>query len=234
MLTDPRHEEFRKAAVDAIPAWYNPWAHLAFPTLFGLSVVAWCIASIHDLKLWEIALVPALWVLNNANEWRIHKGLLHKRHRIAPILYERHTPLHHRMYTTHQMAIRDRREFRLVLLPSWGIVLLAIGLIVPAALLTAVGLRNIALLYVIVSLLYTLSYEWLHLSYHLPPESRVGRMRLVQILRRHHALHHDPRLMQRYNFNVTVPLWDWVRGTIAPQEALEMVGHPRLRPSEQV
>jgi sterol desaturase/sphingolipid hydroxylase (fatty acid hydroxylase superfamily) len=36
----------------------------------------------------------------------------------------------------------------------------------------------------------------------------------VRILRRHHAIHHDPRLMQRYNFNVTVPLWDWVRGTI--------------------
>jgi sterol desaturase/sphingolipid hydroxylase (fatty acid hydroxylase superfamily) len=36
----------------------------------------------------------------------------------------------------------------------------------------------------------------------------------VRALRRHHAVHHDPELMQRWNFNVTVPLWDLVRGTI--------------------
>jgi len=58
-----------------------------------------------------------------------------------------------------------------------------------------------------------LSYEWLHLSYHLPPESRVGRLRPIRALCRHHALHHDPRLMQRWNFNVTVPFWDWVMRT---------------------
>lgn len=235
-MTDERtasREEFRKAMVAAIPAWYRPWAHFLFPTLFGLVVVALCLSSIRGLALWELGLVPLFWVLNNAAEWRVHRDLLHKRSRIAPILYERHTPLHHRVYSTEDMAIRDRREFRLVLLPSWGIVLIAVGVAVPAGLLWLAGLPNVAALYVAVDLLYTLSYEWLHLSYHLPPESRVGRLRLVQRLRRHHATHHDPRLMQRYNFNVTVPFWDWVRGTIAPQDASEPVGHPRLRPSEQ-
>jgi fatty acid hydroxylase family protein len=232
-LSDPRRNEFRKAMVAAIPGWYSPWAHLAFPTLFGLSVVALCLRSIEGLRTWELLLVPLFWVLNNAGEWRVHRDLLHKRHPLGPILYERHTPLHHRMYTTEQMAIRDLREFRLVLLPSWGIVLLAIGVSVPAAVLWLCGLKNVAMLYVAVDLLYTLSYEWLHLSYHLPPESRVGRMRLVRVLRRHHATHHDPRLMQRYNFNVTVPFWDWVRGTIAPSGAREPVGRPGLRAGEQ-
>jgi sterol desaturase/sphingolipid hydroxylase (fatty acid hydroxylase superfamily) len=61
---------------------------------------------------------------------------------------------------------------------------------------------------------YSVSYEWLHLSYHLPRESGIGRRGVIQRLRRHHAIHHDPRLMQRWNFNVTIPFWDWVRGTI--------------------
>jgi sterol desaturase/sphingolipid hydroxylase (fatty acid hydroxylase superfamily) len=59
-----------------------------------------------------------------------------------------------------------------------------------------------------------LSYEWLHLAYHLPPDGRIGRLRAVAVLRRHHATHHATHLMNRWNFNVTVPLWDWVRGTI--------------------
>jgi sterol desaturase/sphingolipid hydroxylase (fatty acid hydroxylase superfamily) len=63
-------------------------------------------------------------------------------------------------------------------------------------------------------MLYVLSYEWLHLAYHLPQDTVLGRNPLVRVLARHHARHHDPRLMQKWNFNVTVPLWDWVRGTI--------------------
>ena len=38
------------------------------------------------------------------------------------------------------------------------------------------------------------------------------------MLRRHHALHHDPKLMQKWNFNVSLPLWDLVRGTIAREQ----------------
>ena len=49
------------------------------------------------------------------------------------------------------------------------------------------------------------SYEVLHLCYHAPKDSFIGRLSLIRVLRAHHARHHDPRIMQRYNFNVTVP-----------------------------
>jgi sterol desaturase/sphingolipid hydroxylase (fatty acid hydroxylase superfamily) len=61
---------------------------------------------------------------------------------------------------------------------------------------------------------YVVAYEWLHLAYHLPADSRIGRSRFIGWLRRHHATHHTPELMQRWNFNVTVPFADWVLGTI--------------------
>jgi len=67
-------------------------------------------------------------------------------------------------------------------------------------------------------------YEWLHLSYHLPPESWIGRRALIRILKRHHAIHHEPRLMQRWNFNVTLPLWDRVRGTYAKSREAALLG----------
>jgi sterol desaturase/sphingolipid hydroxylase (fatty acid hydroxylase superfamily) len=47
------------------------------------------------------------------------------------------------------------------------------------------------------------------------------RIRSSPWLREQHRRHHHPRLMQRWNFNVTVPLWDWVRGTRVPREVLE-------------
>ena len=60
------------------------------------------------------------------------------------------------------------------------------------------------------------SYEVLHLCYHAPKDSFIGRRKIIRILRTHHARHHDPRRMQKYNFNVTVPLFDWIMGTMAP------------------
>jgi sterol desaturase/sphingolipid hydroxylase (fatty acid hydroxylase superfamily) len=149
--------------------------------------------------------------------------LLHRRSKVAPVLYDRHTPEHHMVYVTDDMAIRNRREMRLVLIPAYGILLLFGGVLLPAAALWLAGLRNVALLFVAVEMAYVLSYEWLHLSYHLPEDSVIGRRRLIRLLRRHHAVHHDPRLMQRWNFNVTVPLWDWIQGTLVKSvgEALE-------------
>jgi len=64
------------------------------------------------------------------------------------------------------------------------------------------------------TMFYVISYEWMHLSYHLPRNSFVGRRWIVRLLRRHHATHHHPPLMQAWNFNVTIPLWDLVRRTI--------------------
>jgi hypothetical protein len=208
-----RGDQLRAELVRATPRWYRPWAHLLFPSLFGLGVVAAALASLRALAAWELAVVPITCILANAVEWHAHKGLLHTRRRWAPVLYDRHTPIHHVVFVRQDMAIRDFRELRLVLLPSFAIGLLFLAT-VPVALALALALsRNAGALYLATSMAYVLSYEWLHLAYHLPAETWLGRRRLIAALRRHHALHHDPRLMQRWNFNVTVPLWDWVRGT---------------------
>jgi hypothetical protein len=218
---DPAEREaLRRKLLDAVPGWYRPWAHFAVPSLFGLGIIAACIVLIRDLSAWELVTLPLSFVVSNINEWRAHKYLLHKRSRLAPVLYDRHTPEHHMVYVTEDMAMRERREFRLVLIPAYGIMLIFVGVSVPATGLWLLGLENVALLFVAAQMAYVLSYEWLHLSYHLPPDSFIGRRRLIRRLRRHHAIHHDPRLMQHWNFNVTVPLWDWVRGTIAREEQL--------------
>ena len=54
----------------------------------------------------------------------------------------------------------------------------------------------------------------MHLAYHLPAQSFIGRLWLIQRLRELHRRHHDPRLMKRWNFNVTLPVFDLLYGTL--------------------
>jgi sterol desaturase/sphingolipid hydroxylase (fatty acid hydroxylase superfamily) len=129
------------------------------------------------------------------------------------VLYDRHTPLHHRIFVEGDMAVRSRREWRLVLIPAYGVVLIILANLPAVVALTLLGQRNLAALYAMTSVAYVLSYEWLHLAYHLPEGHPIARLRFVAALARHHAKHHDPALMQRWNFNVTFPIWDRVRGT---------------------
>jgi sterol desaturase/sphingolipid hydroxylase (fatty acid hydroxylase superfamily) len=69
--------------------------------------------------------------------------------------------------------------------------------------------------------LYATSYEVLHLCFHLPKKHPIAGLSLIRKLSRHHARHHDTKLMKKWNFNVTLPLWDWILRTIAPKNASE-------------
>jgi len=46
----------------------------------------------------------------------------------------------------------------------------------------------------------------------LPEGSKLGELKLIRALKRHHQAHHNPALMNDYNFNITFPIWDWVKG----------------------
>jgi hypothetical protein len=214
-LTLARRDELRARLVERIPRWYSPWLHLAFPSLVGIGVIVACLVSLHALRAVELLAIPATFLVLNAGEWRIHRDVLHKRTPPLTVLYDRHTPEHHMIFVTDDMAIRSTREFYLVLIPAYGIVAAGVGALpIPAALWLGFGLRNPALLFMAVTMAYVVAYEWMHLSYHAPDDSFVGRLRIIQRLKRHHAVHHAPELMQKWNFNVTIPLWDWVRRTI--------------------
>jgi sterol desaturase/sphingolipid hydroxylase (fatty acid hydroxylase superfamily) len=57
----------------------------------------------------------------------------------------------------------------------------------------------------------------------MPEDSFVGRLALVRVLREHHRRHHHPALMQRWNFNVTLPLFDWLYKTRASDDLVQRV-----------
>jgi sterol desaturase/sphingolipid hydroxylase (fatty acid hydroxylase superfamily) len=123
------------------------------------------------------------------------------------------------VFVADDMFIRDWREVKLVLLPAWGVLAIIVAGLPIALAFWVAGVPNVAALWVASVVGYVLMYEWLHLAYHLPAEGPIGGLRVTRWLRRHHQRHHAPQLMQRWNFNVTLPLWDHVRGTVwRPEE----------------
>src|SRR5207244_1451934 len=110
---------------------------------------------------------------------------------------------HHHFFTHEAMSYETARDVKMVLFPPilivffFGVFALPVG-----ALLWLVATPNVGRLFVATAVGYYLAYEWLHFSYHLAPDTFVGRLAIVRALRRHHARHHDPSLMGRYNFNL--------------------------------
>ncbi len=210
----PARDRVREEAVAAIPRWYNPWGHLAFPSLVGLGLIAASLRLLEAPTWREWLTVPIVLVLVNLHEWNVHRHVLHRRMWPLEVLFWRHTPEHHVIFVRDDMAMRATREFRLVLIPFYGILAIFLVSLPITAGLWALVSRNVALLWVASTMGYVVAYEWLHLAYHLPASSPIGRSGVIRWLRRHHATHHTPELMQRWNFNVTVPLADWLLGTI--------------------
>lgn len=220
-LTAERRDAVRRRAIAAIPWWYSPYAHLAATTGIGLVVLAGSVFAIaqHETSVtWaDLLVVPAVVVFANFYEWWVHKYVLHRRSWPFEVVYDQHTPMHHMVYVEEDMALRSAKEFRLVLIPAAGVLGIVLG-VAPLALgLSYLWSPAAGWLFLLTASLFMVSYEILHLCYHAPETSWIGQRRSIRRLRAHHARHHDPRLMQRYNFNVTVPLFDWLMGTMAPK-----------------
>ncbi len=225
-----RRDEVRAKALASIASWYVPWLHLCVTAGIGVAGAVAAVWHLHDVRAIEWLVVPGVFTLSNAVEWRAHRNVLHRRWRPIAVLYDRHTPMHHMVFQYHDMAMRSSREFALVLIPSAGVAAV-IAMLAPFAYIAGRFVTpNCGWLVLMTGSLYVMTYELTHLAYHLPPDSFIGRLSLIRVLREHHARHHDPRLMQKWNFNVTVPLFDWVYGTIAKGETLEKIGIREEKP----
>jgi hypothetical protein len=190
---------------------YNGWAHGAFTACASLLVIAFAVSRVHAVRAGEWAVLPLGFLFANLSEYFGHKGPMHRPAPGLGILFVRHTREHHHFFTSVAMHYESSRDFKMVLFPPVMLVFFLGGLAAPlAALLFWCVSANAGWLFVVVAMGYFLTYEALHFTYHLRPDSWIGRLPFMNALRRHHTRHHDPALMGKYNFNITFPLCDWV------------------------
>jgi sterol desaturase/sphingolipid hydroxylase (fatty acid hydroxylase superfamily) len=224
-------EAFRAEQLTKVPSWYVPLMHLGGTTSIGI-IALLGIYWLENTQLWEYLAIPFLFIFANLFEWWAHKFLLHKEqkaptwlpkiiqrtiNKLFHALFHNHTPSHHRMFVYGDMAINKEKNgwngLYFVLIPLEGI----IGVVL-TALPLAFGLgflisTNVGLLTGITQSIYVVSYELLHLCYHLPVNHPIGKLKIIKKLKRHHELHHAPELMQTHNFNVTIPAADELKKT---------------------
>jgi hypothetical protein len=168
--------------------------------------------QVHPL---EWLAIPLTFLYTNFAEYWGHRGPMHHLKRGLRLVYERHTRQHHRFFTDQRMELDGLRDLRAVLFPPVLMIFFFTAFALPMGLLLAwVASPNVAWLYIATSLGYFLNYEFLHMAYHLPASHPVARWPLVGRLKGLHQAHHDPRLMARYNFNITYPIFDAVFGTL--------------------
>jgi hypothetical protein len=218
----PIHEEHRQKIVAEIPDWYRPSVHLAIPTVLGIGVAVAAACFLRNVTWTDALALPITLLFAFGFEWRAHKDILHQRRPGLGIIYERHELKHHVVYTDRDMAMRSNRELWLILMPAYAIVLVFMMVAPIAGLVAWLSSVNAAMFVLIAAMAFFLSYEWLHMSYHLPPTSVIGRSRVIGKLREFHRRHHEPRLMKRWNFNVTVPVFDVIHRTVwSPEREAE-------------
>jgi hypothetical protein len=207
-------DRFVRAA--QLPDGYSPWRHIALTATIAAGFAALGVALAWRARPVDWVLMPIFFVVANFMEWAVHRFPMH--HPLQPrIMYRNHAMLHHIAFTDHNMPVAVTRELGLVMMPWYtmiGLFIVASPVMVLAGLLRGPGLAGVFLLGAV---LYFLLYETTHALYHLPDATLnrmlLGRSAVFRRMQAHHAHHHVLRRMSAVNFNVTVPLMDWLFGT---------------------
>lgn len=213
---DAFRQDFRAANVHSGYVWSR---HVAAVVLYCVTAIGGALAQVEVWSAIYALVVPCAYVFANLAEYTLHRFLMHRVRWPFEFLYRRHSGEHHRFFTRHRMDVDSLRDLPAVIFPARVSLFFVGGVAAPAA--WVVGWRitpDIGWLFLATAVAYYLSYELLHLGAHLPVQNRWGRARVVRWVRAHHAVHHDPRRMRHEAFNITVPLWDAVLGTVASRD----------------
>ncbi|HXI54550.1 MAG TPA: hypothetical protein VNO55_00695 [Polyangia bacterium] len=199
-----------------IPADYSVKMHIATTAAIAGAILAGAAVLARSARLVDWILLPTFWLVANFIEWAFHRYPMHRP--LTPrLLYKNHAQLHHLAFTEETMPVAEPRELNLVMMPWYtmiGLFVIASPVFILAGLLRGPGLAGV---FLIAAVLYFVAYELLHALYHLPLATlasaglRPGG--LFFRLRAHHARHHVLRRMAHANFNVTIPLMDWLLRT---------------------
>ncbi|MGB1544358.1 MAG: sterol desaturase family protein [Spongiibacter marinus] len=209
---------FRERYRRDISPYYSGWLHMFIVAAMGVAVIAYAVMQTEQPSPAEYLALPITLILVNFAEYYAHRWLGHRKTRLGGLFYKRHTGDHHSFFLHDDMDYANSRDWRVVLFPSYLIVAFIVGLAIPGALvLNQIASPNIAYLYVIAAIGGYLLYEVLHFSYHIPEGAAAERVFACipgwRSLRHSHRVHHQRDKMAACNFNITLPIFDYLLKT---------------------
>lgn len=204
------------------PPNYRPRLHLVTHLGPLVAAAAWAGTRLRSPSAMQWLVVPGAVTLASLFVYWFHRHVLHRPRRFAAYAYRNHTLQHHRFYDYEHITPDSIADLYVTLFPWFAGPGLAGLTLTLAWLLTPLLGNNVAYLLVLVSNGYMLAYEATHTIAHLPDAHPLLRLPILPFLREHHRLHHDPALMGKYNFNIVLPLFDWLNGAfvrVRPERA---------------
>lgn len=214
-------EAFRSRYRAAIHPLYNPWLHGAFVLLFGIFAVAAFWRTVHSVNWLEWLTVPLSLLLFNFGVYMVHRHLGHHK-KPSQRCSTRGMPATITVFHPGHMTYDSARDWRVILFPARLIVIHTLVITLPLWWLLAQVNANVAGLFAGCMVLGYLLYEVFHACEHLPPQNPLTRLPWIRQMRRLHELHHRRERMQERNFNIVLPLMDYLFGTLyrEPEPAL--------------
>lgn len=210
-----RTERFRQQYRNGISRWYSGIAHLLFVFGLGGAMMLYSFLQVQHIATGVVVAIILAMLLGNLGEYVAHKSLGHKKRRFAGLFYSRHSGDHHTFFTDQDYTINSLRDLRVVLFPAFLLVAVTLLIATPLALLARqLGGEDAGWAMAGGVLLAYLFYEFVHLCDHLPDGHFLTRLPGIRNLRAHHRHHHAVDGKDS-NYNVTIPLSDWLLGTKA-------------------
>jgi hypothetical protein len=218
---DPRVERL----AGKVPGWYSPFRHF-FITIGLLAVTSILLLVFRPegpipTRAWVLAAV-VFW-MGNLSEYLLHRYPMHRRWRRLKSFFQSHTIVHHRFFTRKQMEMEQTRDLFFIL-PSYSVIVFSFTLLALTYGATLLIFGPVEAAVTASSLaFYGVYSELIHVSFHLPEKWMsypILRSKPFQWMKRHHRLHHDPKVMRKWNFNIGIPLFDVLFGTLAPAEEI--------------
>ena len=212
-------EAFRATYREGISKLYSGWVHMFTVASIGLAVIIYSLGQVQQASVMEWLVFPLTMLIVNFAEYYAHRWLGHRKTKLAGLFYRRHTGDHHSFFLESAMDYESVRDWRVVLFPAFLILAFIFGLILPAGYLLHTEVSaNTAYLYAAAGISGYLFYEVMHFSYHIPRGAWAEKIFLYvpgwKELRHTHVLHHKRDKMGEANFNITLPIFDVLLGTL--------------------
>ena len=146
-------------------------------------------------------------------EWVLHRYVMHQPVGKFVYPFEAHAIVHHRTFKAdHTYHLIDEADRHTIPMAWWnGPVLVLLGQIPFLIISLFIGNYWLVLGTFITGAAYYAAYEYIHWCMHLPKKRKLERSWIFFRLNGHHLLHH--RYMHK-NFNVVLPLADFLTGTL--------------------
>ncbi|HEY4511856.1 MAG TPA: sterol desaturase family protein [Candidatus Paceibacterota bacterium] len=148
-------------------------------------------------------------------EWLLHRNVMHRPLGKFTYPFKAHAIVHHGLFkadaTYHLSAHQNQGDKKTIPMAWWNALFLIPIAASPFILPAFIGGRSVVITAMIIIAAYYGLYEYIHFCMHLPKQRKIECLGIFRRLNGHHVLHH--RYMHK-NFNVVLPLADWLFGTL--------------------